>query len=151
MSLILKNKGMFPLGNPLVDEFLTNDLLDWDGRNIATIGTTLPSVNILESAKEINIELAAPGLKKGDFNIELDENNILSISAEHTEEKHEKGKKGEFTRKEYNYESFLRTFSLPDYSNNDKIDANYKDGILHVTIAKKQKATPKATKSISIK
>lgn len=150
MNLILKNDVLFPSMNTLVDDLFSKDLFDWTGRNYATVGTTLPSVNIKETAKDIKIDLAAPGLKKDEFEIEVN-NNILSISSEHKDEKVEKDDKSGFTRKEFNYKSFCRTFNLPNNANAEKIDASYKDGILHVVIGKKQISSPKTAKTIAIK
>lgn len=146
MNLIVKNDAL----NTLVDDFFTKDLFDWSGRNFATIGTTLPSVNIKETQKDIKFELAAPGLKKEEFNIEV-HNNVLSISSEHREEKEEKGDKGKFMRKEFSYKSFSRTFNLPENANADKVDATYKDGILQVIVGKRQTSTPKSSKTILVK
>lgn len=80
-------------------------------------------------------------MKKEDFKVEI-ENDMLMISSEKEEEKEEVGKKDNYIRKEFNYQSFCRTFSLPETANENKIEANYKDGILHVVIEKK-KATQK--------
>lgn len=146
MSLLVKGSSLFPS----VDDFFSNDLFDLNSRNIATLGTTLPAVNIEETDKEIMFDLAAPGMKKEDFEVELS-NNILSISSEHEEKKEEKNKKGEFIRKEYSYKSFVRSFNLPEYANDSKIDATYKDGVLHVVVGKKEIGTTKKAKSIKIK
>jgi HSP20 family protein len=98
----------------------------------------------------LEVELAAPGLKKEDFKVEI-ENNTLLISSEKQEEKEESRKKDNYIRKEFSYQSFYRSFYLPEYVDESKIEANYKDGILHVTIAKKEGSKKKTTKSIAIK
>jgi len=114
------------------------------------MGSNLPSVNLKETDKKIEIELAAPSLKKQDFKVEVD-NNTLSISSVKEEEKEETRKKNNYYRKEFNYQSFRRSFSLPDYADENKISANYKDGILHVEIDKKADAQQRIAKTITIK
>jgi HSP20 family protein len=98
-----------------------------------------PAVNIAENENEFLIELAAPGLKKEDFKINL-EQDMLSVSAESKEEKAELDEAKKYNRLEYNYSSFLRTFTLPETADHAKISAEYKEGILYITIAKKEEA-----------
>ena len=146
MKTLVKRNGLFPLMgsksvNSFFDDFITKDLFDWTDKNFASLGSNLPSVNLKETDTNIEIELAAPGMKKEDFKVEI-ENDMLMISSEKEEEKEEVGKKDNYIRKEFNYQSFCRTFSLPETANENKIEANYKDGILHVVIEKK-KATQK--------
>jgi HSP20 family protein len=153
-TMIKRGDGMFPsvvskLVNPLFEDFFTRDISDWADRSISAIGVNLPSVNLKETDTKLEIELAAPGLKKEDFKIEVD-NNMLVISAE-KEEKKESSKKDDYVRKEFNYQSFYRSFNLPDYADENKIEATYKDGILDVTIAKKPGDRKKSLKSIAIK
>jgi HSP20 family protein len=76
---------------------------------------------------------------------------MLSIFSEKEDQKEETGKKGDYYRKEFNYQSFRRSFSLPDYADENKISANYKDGILHVEIDKKEGAKQRIAKTITIK
>ncbi|SDX88337.1 Hsp20/alpha crystallin family protein [Flavobacterium degerlachei] len=158
MKTLVKRNGFSPVVTspflPSVDAFFDDfaplDLMDWSDRNLASIGSNLPSVNLKETDKKIEIELAAPGLKKQDFKVEVD-NNMLSISSEKEEEKEETRKKDNYYRKEFNYQSFRRSFSLPDYADENKITANYKDGILHVEIDKKEGAKQNIAKTIAIK
>jgi len=96
-----------------------------------------PAVNIAEDDNEFHIELAAPGLNKEDFKINL-EKNLLSVSAERIEDETVRLKK--YNRLEYNYSSFMRTFTLPDSADYAKIRAEYKDGILFITISKREEA-----------
>ena len=96
-----------------------------------------PAVNIAETDNEFQIEMAAPGLKKEDFKINLDK-NILTISSEKKEEKKEEGKK--YNKREFSYGSFTRAFTLPDSADYAKIDAAYTDGVLTVSIAKREEA-----------
>lgn len=139
MKTLAKRNGFSPAStspftpsiDAFFDDFTPMDLMDWTDRNLASMGSNLPSVNLKETDKKIEIELAAPGLRKQDFKVEVD-NNMLSISSEKEEEKEENRKKDNYYRKEFNYQSFRRSFSLPDYADENKITANYKDGILHV-------------------
>jgi len=108
---------------------------------------SVPSVNVKEMEKEFEIEMAAPGLTKKDFNVTVD-NGILTISSEKEEEKEEKEK--DYTRKEFNYSSFIRSFTLPENVNEDKIDASYENGILKLKIAKKIGAKVEHKKAIEI-
>lgn len=110
-------------------------------------GITLPAVNIKENADEFFLEIAVPGMKKSDFNIDID-NKILSISSE-TKEEHEKEEEN-YTRREFGYSSFKRTFTLPDTIASDKINAQYKDGILTVHLPKREEAKEKPAKRISV-
>ncbi len=155
METLVKRDGLFPslASRPLnnfFDDFIVKDLFDWSDRNFATLGTNLPSVNLKETDTKLEVELAAPGMKRDDFKVEID-NNILMISSEKEEETEEVRKKENYVRKEFNYQSFCRTFSLPETVDENKIEASYKDGILHVAIAKKESAKRKALKSIPIK
>jgi HSP20 family protein len=135
--------------NTLFDDFFSRDIFDWTDKNYSALGTNLPSVNLKETDTKLVIELAAPGLKKEDFKVEID-NNLLIISCEKGEEK-EDTKKENYYRREFNYQSFYRSFNLPEYIDENKIEATYKEGILHVTISKKEGARKKAMKAITIK
>jgi HSP20 family protein len=107
----------------------------------------MPSVNIIETEEGFSLELAAPGLKKEDFKINLD-NNILSISAETQNESEEKTEK--MIRKEFCYNSFRRSFSLPKAIDLEKIKADYKDGILSVGLPKREEAKVAINREIAI-
>ena len=111
-------------------------------------GLSVPAVNIKETEGNYIVEMASPGMKKEDFKINLEE-DILSISAEIKAEAEEKGEK--FTRKEFSFSSFKRDFTLPETADKENITANYFDGILNITIAKKEEAKPKPAKLIEIK
>jgi HSP20 family protein len=97
----------------------------------------IPAVNIAETENEFHIELAAPGLKKVDFKISLDKMG-LSVSVEKKSENAEETKK--YSKREYSYKSFVRSFTLPDSADYAKIEAQYTDGILNLNIAKKEEA-----------
>jgi HSP20 family protein len=108
----------------------------------------VPAVNISEGKDQYDVSVAAPGMKKDDFNIDV-EGNTLTISAEKREEKEEKNER--YTRKEFNYSSFSRSFSLPDGVNKEKIDASYDNGLLKLVLPKTEDAKKPASKHISVK
>ncbi|KAA9041098.1 Hsp20/alpha crystallin family protein [Ginsengibacter hankyongi] len=130
------------------DEFLRpwTDLFDNGGWNLRPIN--VPAVNITEQPNEYLLSLAAPGMKKEDFKIDVD-GNMLTISSEKEENKEEKNKK--FTRKEYSYSSFSRCFSLPEEIKQENIDAKYEDGVLKITLPRKEEAKKPAVKKIAVK
>jgi HSP20 family protein len=107
----------------------------------------MPSVNIKERAEDFKIDLAVPGMDKKDFNVEV-EDGVLTVSGERTEENNEENEK--LTRREFHYGSFKRTFSLPDSANPENIQASYKDGVLSLTIAKREESRKKPKKLVRI-
>jgi HSP20 family protein len=109
---------------------------------------SVPAVNIVENKDDFKVSLAVPGMKKEDFNIHL-EGNMLTISAEGKEEKEESDKR--YTRKEYNYSSFSRSFTLPDGVKQEKIDAKYEDGLLKLSLPKTEEVKKIAAKHIAVK
>jgi HSP20 family protein len=109
--------------------------------------TRVPAVNISETADKYHLELAAPGLKKQDFKISL-ERNVLHISVEQQQENKEEDKR--YSKREYAYLSFVRSFTLPDAADHNRIEAAYEDGILKVDIAKKEEAKM-VTRQIELK
>ena len=128
---------------------------DWFGRDYPTLfntgfqtGLSIPAVNITENPDSFLVEMAVPGMKKSDFDIHLD-NGLLTISSELQSE--DKQIEENFTRKEFSYSSFKRTFTLPDTVNGDKITAKYMDGILAITLPKRDDAKQKPVRTISIK
>jgi HSP20 family protein len=131
MTLVKFNNG---LKNNFADAFesLVNDSFISD-----RLVSRVPAVNIAENDNEFHIELAAPGLKKEDFKINLDK-NILSVSAEKKAENNGETKK--YSKREYSYNSFVRSFTLPETVDYSKIEADYTDGILKLTVAKREDA-----------
>ena len=107
-----------------------------------------PAVNITEHKNEYRVALAAPGLKKDDFKIDVD-GNMLSIGCEKEESMEEKNKK--FTRKEFSYTSFSRSFTLPEEVNREQIVAKYEDGVLHITLPRKEEMNRQSSKHIDVK
>ena len=141
MALVRWNPTIAPSFRTFVEDFFGDwKLFNNDGASL------VPAVNIKETDNLFLIELAAPGLKKKDFKIEV-QNGVLMISSEHKEEMEEK--KENFTRKEFNFTKFSRSFTLPENSNPDMIKATYKDGLLIVELPKIAKAVP-APKQIEI-
>jgi len=143
---LAKTTEVFP---SLFDEFMR----PWEERfgNGGFWGKTLtiPSANVVESKDDYKISLAVPGYKKNDFNIDID-GNFLTVSSHKEENKEEKDAK--LTRMEYNYSSFSRTFTLPDEVSKDKIEAIYEEGVLKMTLPKKEEAKKMAmTKHITVK
>ena len=151
MSTLMRRHNLAPGYSNFFDDFFTKDLFDWNDKNFSAMDSTLPSVNVKQNDDEFEIELAAPGMKKENFRIELDK-NLLTISAEQKNEQEEKNKNGKYSRREFNYQSFSRSFTLPsDVVQSDRIEAEYKDGILHIVVPKNEKAKPQPAKSITVK
>jgi HSP20 family protein len=109
---------------------------------------SVPAVNIVENKDNYEVSLAVPGMKKEDFRIGID-SNMLTISSEKEESKEEKDKK--FTRKEDNYSSFSRSFTLPDEVSRENIETRYENGVLKLTLPKKEEAKKDAAKQIAVK
>ena len=118
----------------------------WNGEGRLTTGTV--PVNVRETDNHYELDVIAPGCKKEDFNVSIND-NMLTISFEAKSENQSSPKDG-WVRNEYVQRSFTRTFSLDDTVDVNKIDATYTDGILHLTLAKNEKAR-KITKNIEIK
>jgi len=123
--------------------------MDWNNRNFSNTNTTLPSVNVKESADGFEVDMAAPGLEKKDFKIEINHGTLTISSEKKVENETKEGQ--QFTRREFSYQSFSRSFTLPETVDNDKISAKYENGILKVSIPKKEEAKPKPAKTIEIK
>ena len=151
-SLIRRNRNFFPSFSRIWDDddFFNRGMINWGTSNFSTSDTTLPAVNIKETENSYEVEMAAPGMKKEDFKIELD-NNILTISSEKSEESHEDDGKEKYSRREFSYQAFQRSFTLPkEVVDEDKIEAHYKEGVLQLTIPKKEKAKQKQPRKIEI-
>jgi len=133
------------LRGSMLSDFFDDDVFF----NTASMGRrSMPSVNIRETDKSYELEMAAPGYNKKDFNVSID-NNMLTVSAERKQEQ-EKSEE-HYTRREFGYESFSRSFALPPNTNEDDINARYEDGILRLTINKKGAMEGKIKKPIAIK
>ena len=134
------------------DKFINNVLSDFDksftGALAGSIEKKHPSVNIIESDDDFKIELAAPGLTKKDFKIDV-ENDVLIIFAEKKSEGKE-GKKTNYTRREFDFTNFKRSFTLSEVIDSQSISARYANGVLIVTLSKKEEAKPQPARSIKI-
>lgn len=132
----------------IVDRFFGNDLFDsFPGFNFPVIKAGAPAINIAENSDNFRIEVAGPGMKKEDFRIDLD-NDLLTISSEKKESSEEKNEK--YMRKEFSVCEFKRSFILPDTVDSGRIDASYSNGILAITIPKKEEAKEKEPRQIAI-
>jgi HSP20 family protein len=137
MSIIRRSSDFFPsffdsFGKDFFDDFMPSNS-----------NHTLPAVNIVDNKNGYRIEVAAPGLKKEDFKVNMD-GNILTVFSE------KESKNEQYARREFSYSSFKRTFTLPEGIEPDEINASYNDGILSIEIPKKEEAVKKETKQISI-
>lgn len=145
MSIIKKSDWPSLMGNSFLSDFFDNDRFfdgDWLKKQ------SIPAVNVKETDKNFEIEVAAPGMSKKDFKITA-ENGMLNISSEKEEEKEQKEKN--YTRREFSYSSFSRSFALPENTNEEDIKASYEDGVLKLEVAKKVLVQPKAKKAIEVK
>lgn len=143
MELMTRTKNGW-LPNLLEDIF--DDRLAENGMNTMK---SLPAVNIEEKEDKYNLELAAPGKIKEDFNIELD-NDLLTISSEIKEEHKSEDKQRNFTRREFSFESFKRSFTLPDTVDTSKVKAGYENGVLSIDLPKREEAKKQPKRMIDI-
>ncbi len=142
---LLRFSNQYP---SLFDRFFDNELFDWSSRNYSNTNTTLPSVNIKESTDVFEVEVAAPGFTKNDFRIELN-HDLLTISSD--KQVDQETKEGQqFSLREFSYQSFSRSFTLPNTADSEKINAKYDNGILKIVIPKKEEARPKPPRQIAI-
>ncbi len=140
MSLVRRNNPIFPT---LMNDFFKPD---WFG-GMERFESTLPAVNIKEDDTGFELEFAIPGQNKEDFNVEIDE-HVMTVSMETRTE--DETKEENFTRREFSYQSFKRSFTLPETVDEDKIEASYKEGILKFRLPKKDEALPKPKRTIAI-
>ncbi len=141
MSLIRWNPEVsFPSLPSYLDTFFGTN---FDGffNNTAS---NLPAVNVVETKEAFRLDVAAPGFKKEDFKVE-ERNGYLNISAENSSEKEEEEKEGRYARREWRYNSFSRSFALPDNVKGEAIEAKYEGGVLHVTLPKSKAEEPLKT------
>ena len=141
--LVVKNKKFnYP---SMLDQYLNRDLHPFLGAEFQSL---MPHVNILESEKSFNIELAAPGLNKEDLNIHL-EKNIMTVSNEKKEEK--KLNSANYLKREFSYHSFKRSFNIPENVDSTNIKAQYENGVLKIELPKKEAEVSASTKTIEIR
>lgn len=129
----------------LIDEMFSNDYL---GGTEPTSTSFIPAVNVSEKETQYVLEMSIPGFQKEDVTVEIDK-DVLTISSEVVDQNEETSVR--FTRKEFGKRSFSRSFSLPKTVNLDKIEASYKNGILSMTLPKKQEALPQPKRTITLK
>lgn len=128
------------------DDF--NSLFTADSKSLSSVNGTTPLVNIKETEQEFVVEMAAPGMKKEDFMIQV-ENDVLTIRSERKKKDGEA--EGNYRKREFSYESFSRSFNLnTELVNDEAIKANYQDGILSISIAKKEEAKDKGARLIEV-
>ena len=140
MNLIRKQT---PFITSLFDDYVNQD---WDFKVSSSAGT--PAVNIKELDNQFEIDLAVPGKKKSDFEIEVEE-GLLSISSSMEED--QVTEKAKFTRREFSYNSFKRTFTIPDSVDPSNIEAHYSEGVLKLSLPKRKEALQQPKKLIKIR
>lgn len=146
MNLIKRNpENWLP---SVFDDMFRNDWLGGT-TGVNRVGTSIPAVNIQETDDFFMVEVAAPGKSREDFQIELD-NDLLTISSEDQKENEVKDNSGKYTRKEFSYSSFRRSFSLPESVDIERIGASYKNGVLEISLPKKEEAKPQPKRMIEI-
>ncbi len=148
MSLVKRNNSSYSTLPSIWDNFFNRDVFNW-GNNFTNSDNSMPAVNIKETPESFLVEMAAPGMEKKDFKIELD-GSSLTISSEKLNEREDK--EGEYyNRKEFSYQSFYRTFHLPkEVVDADKINAKYENGLLCLVIPKREEAKQKPSRLIDI-
>ena len=145
MKLARKNENYFP---SFFDRFWNNELMDWGHSNYSSTNTSLPAVNVRETNDDFIIEVAAPGMEKKDFKVSF-KNNVLTISSEKENKKEEKDEN--YTRKEFSYQSFQRSFTVADNAvQGEKISAKYNNGILNIVLPKRDEVKPQPEREIKI-
>ena len=149
MNLIKRNVGQVPaLHRLFFDDIFGRDFFNWENNNYSTTSTTLPSVNIKETADNYEVEVAAPGMDKNDFKISLDGNHLTISSVKENEQTTENEN---YSRREFSYQSFQRSFELPkNVVDEDKIIARYENGLLSLSIPKREEAKPRPPRMIEI-
>jgi HSP20 family protein len=141
MNLVRRTSPWFP---SLLEEFFTRDFrIEHPTRTF-----DVPSVNIIEKSEGFALDLAAPGKKRGDFQVEVD-NHVLTISTEN--QSTQESTDGDYSRREFSYDAFQRSFRLPKTVDTTKIKASYDNGLLHISIPKRKEAIPEPKKYVEIK
>lgn len=149
MTLVKRNGSLLNSFPALFDDVFNKDLFNWQRSNFSDSNTTIPAVNIKETAENYEVEVAAPGMSKKDFKVELD-GNLLTISSEKSDSR-EATETDRMSRREFWYQSFQRTFELPKgVVDVEQIQAKYEDGLLMLTIPKKEEAKQRPPRLIQI-
>lgn len=135
---LVKSADRFPM---VFDDFFTPWNEWFSNGGLMSKPLTVPAVNVTENHNGYKVKLAAPGMKKSDFEIDV-EGNMLTIKSEKEEKKEEK--EDHYTRREFSFSSFSRSFAIPDDVKQDKIDAVYEDGMLTISLPKREEAKAKS-------
>lgn len=147
MELIKWRNTNTPAFKNLMDEFFKNEpFAGFGGRSMACAA---PAVNVRETSNGFDIEVAAPGFGKDAFKVEVDAENVLVISGENKKE--EEMTEGRYSRREFMCTNFKRRFTLPENVNAEKIEATYADGVLWITLPKREEAPRKEARTINVK
>ena len=149
MTIVRRNGNMQHQFPQLFDDFFNRDIFNWGLTNYSDTNTTIPAVNIKETTDSYEVEVAAPGMNKKDFSVQL-EGNMLTISSEKELHK-EQNDSIRYSAREFSYQSFSRTFTLQkNVVDTEKIQATYEDGVLHLIIPKREEAKQKGPRRIEI-
>lgn len=149
MTLLKRNGSLLNQLPVLFDDFINRDAFNWGLSSFSNTNTSIPAVNIKETADSYSVEVAAPGMTKKDFKVEL-EGNLLTISSERNEEKEETSDE-RFVRREFSFQSFQRSFTLhKEVVDVENIQATYEDGVLRLLIPKKEEAKQRGPRLIQI-
>lgn len=146
MNLVKVRKSQQPTFSNIMDEFFNREPFHAVGNRPNM--SNRPAANVRENEKEFRLELATPGLKKEDIKVEVKDDHLIISSETKTEHKEEDGR---FTRKEFSYSAFKRRFALPDNVNEETIAANYKDGVLSLSIPKATEEKADLSRTIEVK
>jgi len=149
MTLVKRNGSMLNSFPVLFDDLFNRDLFNWGSNNFSDTNTTIPAVNIRETADNYQVEVAAPGMTKNEFKIELD-GNTLTISSEKSNQVQQREDE-RYSLREFSYQSFQRTFNLrKDVVDIERIEAKYDNGILHLLIPKREEVKQRPPRQIEI-
>jgi HSP20 family protein len=156
MSLIKWNDKDFGFPSSItswMDDMFSRDFFgkDFTGmvEKLGRMGTSVPAVNIHETPEAYSIEVAAPGMQKDAFDISL-KDKMLTVSSQSKQEKEEKDEEKNFLRKEFSFNSFSRSFNLPENVDAEKVLARYEEGMLHITLPKKENQPEAAGRKIQV-
>lgn len=149
MTILKRNGNLANHFPSFFDDFFNRDLFNWGLTNYSDTNTTIPAVNIKETHDNYVVEVAAPGMTKKDFKVQLDGNTLTITSEKSTHNEDVKDVK--YNLREFSYQSFLRTFTLQkDVVDTENIEAKYEDGVLHLLIPKKEHAKQTQPRLIEI-
>ncbi|MFK7807209.1 MAG: Hsp20/alpha crystallin family protein [Saprospiraceae bacterium] len=150
MQLIRRSTRPAPTFNNMLDQLFNDNFFPASRKTGTVWNNSMPAVNVKETNDHFELELAAPGFEKSDFNINIDK-DVLTISSEQETKNEETEENGKFTRREFSYSSFQRSFNLPETVDSEKVSANYTNGILSIVIPKKEEEKPQPARKIEIK